>query len=48
MSHQNGYDLIINSTYINKKGRQKYFYITDRINKETNNETYLIYNASFA
>lgn len=48
MNHQNNYDLIINSAYINKKGKQKYFYITDKINKKTNNESYLIYNASFA
>lgn len=48
MSYQNGYDLIINSTYINKQKKQKRFYITNKINKQTNNQSYLVNNTAFA
>ena len=47
MNHQNNYDLMINAAWINKNNKQKSFYITDKINAKTNNETFLIQNAPF-
>ena len=48
MNNQENYDLIVNSAYINKKNKEKIYYITKKITDETNNKTYLINNTPFA
>ncbi len=44
----NDNDLVVNSCFINKKNKDKVFYITNKINANTNNESYLINNTPFA
>ena len=41
-------DMIINSAFINKNNTHKSFYITDKIDKNTTNESYLINNTPYA
>ncbi len=41
-------DMIINSTFINKKNKSKTFYITNKIDENTTNESYLINNTPYA
>lgn len=47
MNKFNNQDLIINSSYVNKKNKQKNFYITDKINKNTDKFSYIQNNTYF-
>ncbi len=48
LNNKHQYDLIINSCYINRKSKDKIFYITNKIDNNTNNYSYLIKNTPFA
>lgn len=47
MENYDGSDLMINSAYVNRKGKQSIFYVTRKISNKTDSESYLIDNTPF-